>query len=121
MRKKVNFLDQYEVAGYIITSYAGVEAISSNSGIMRRVFEWHDGDTLMRGNTEAFVVHVGKKFGYALTKNQAPQIHAFLRDLGEIINPHAKHSTRSADGPSAGRFRQPDPDEWVIMRGLEEK
>lgn len=111
-----NWMTQDEVLGYIINSYEGVESVPNNPGVMRRIFLWEeDGDARM-GNTEAFVLHLGRKFGLETRSCDACHIHQVLRDLGELIVPHRKHKSPRKDGPAVGRFKQPDPDEWTVGR-----
>lgn len=107
------------VLGYIVNSYEGVEPVPSHPGVMRRVFLWEEDGVVRMGNTEAFVLHLGRKFGRETHPCDASQIHQILRDLGELIIPHKKHESPRKDGPAVGQFKQPDPDEWVV--GSKEK
>ena len=107
------------VLGYIINSYEGVEPVPSNPRVMRRVFLWEEEGDIKMGNTEAFVLHLGRKFGEKTLPCDPSQIHLILRDLGELIVPHKKHESPSKDSPLAGRFKQPEPDEWIV--GSQEK
>jgi len=110
----VDWLQRDEVLGYIINAYAGVDAVPSNPGIMRRVFLWEEGDEVKMGNAEAFVLHLGRQFGRNLKTGDASVLHWLLRELGESISSHKKREPPRANSPAAGRFRQPDPDEWVV-------
>lgn len=109
-----SWMTRDDVLGYIINSYEGVEPVPNNHGVMRRIFLWEEDNDIKMGNTEAFVLHLGKKFGLETRPCEAYQIHHILRDLGELILPHRKHESPSKNGPTAGRFKQPDPDEWVV-------
>lgn len=103
-----------DVLGYIINSYEGIEPVPSNTKVMRRVFLWEDEGDVKMGNTEAFVLHLGQKFERKTNPCDATGVHEILRDLGELIHPHRKHDSPRPDGPAAGRFKQPVPDEWVV-------
>lgn len=110
------WLHQDDVLGYIVNAYQGVDAVPSRPGLMRRVFLWEEGHEVKMGNAEAFILHLGGRFGRSVRSGDASALHKLLRDLGEAIALHRKHEPRRADGPGAGRFRQPDPDEWVVRR-----
>jgi len=77
-----------DVLGYIINSYQGIEPVPSNPRVMRRVFLWEEESEIKMGNTEAFVLHLGKKFGQKTLSCDASEVHQILRDLGELIHPH---------------------------------
>jgi len=108
------WMTQDGVLGYIINSYEGVEPVPNSPMVMRRIFLWEEDSVVKMGNTEAFVLHLGRKFGVETRPCDASQVHHILRDLGELILPHRKHESPRQNGPTAGRFRQPDPDEWVV-------
>ena len=115
MPKPANgWMTRDDVLGYIINSYEGVAPVPDNPGVMRRVFLWEEDGNVRMGNTEAFVLHLGRKFGVETRPCDASQVHQILRDLGELIVPHRKHESPRKDGPTAGQFKQPDPDEWVV-------
>lgn len=103
-----------EVLGYIINSYHGVEPAPTNHRVMRRVFLWEEEGEVKMGNAEAFTLHLGRRFERKVSAQDASHIHQFLRDLGESITPHQRHEKPRTDGPRAGKFRQPDPDEWIV-------
>lgn len=83
---------------------------------MQRAPLWEEGDKVMMGNTEAFVLHLGRQFGVETTANHATHLHALMRGLGESIMPHKKHAAPDPESPRAGRFKQPSPEEWSISR-----
>lgn len=103
-----------EVLGYIINAYAGVDPCPTNPHIMRRVFLWEEKTEIRMGNAEAFVLHLNRRFKMRLKVSDASLIHELLRDLGEVISPHRQHSPRDENSPKVGKFKQPDPDEWVV-------
>lgn len=119
--KKRNWLESNEVLGYIVNSYYGIDTVPNNPKVMRRIFLWEESGETKMGNTEAFVLHLGKKFGMETLSRDASEVHRILRDLGELIHPHRKHDRPCKDGPQAGRFKQPDPDEWVVKSKKEVK
>jgi len=110
-----SWMTRDDVLGYIINSYEGVEPVSSHPGVMRRVFLWEEDGDVRMGNTEAFVLHLGRKFGRETFPCDAYQIHHILRELGELIHPHRTHESPRKDSPIAGRFKQPEPDEWTVV------
>ena len=123
MDKKLGLYDwlrQNEVLGYIINAYAGIEPAPANHGVMRRVFLWEDAGEVKMGNTEAFILHLGRRFERKVKTHEASDLHKLLRDLGESITPHPRHARPQANGPQAGRFKQPEPDEWVVGRSKSE-
>ncbi|MFZ3020255.1 MAG: hypothetical protein WA051_01895 [Minisyncoccia bacterium] len=106
-----------EVVGYIINAYAGIDESPNRPGRMRRVFLWEDGDEIKMGNAEAFVMHLGQKFGKKLKPADASAVHALLRELGESLTPHLRGHAKPSDTSSKiGRFKQPDPEEWVVRK-----
>ena len=109
-----NWMTQDEVLGCIVNSYEGVKPVPNSPRVLRRVFLWEENGDVKMGNTEAFVLHLGRKFGEETHPCDASQVHHILRDLGEMIVPHRKHESPRQNGPTAGRFKQPDPDEWVV-------
>lgn len=104
-----------EILSYVIDSYAGTEK-PEGQGASRRVFIWEDGAEIKMGNTEAFMLHLCAKFDLILTASSGASLHELLRELGECVQSHKEHAPRSLTGPSAGKFRQPEPDEWVVGR-----
>lgn len=108
------WLTSVEILGYIINAHAGVEPLQHNPGILRRIFLWEEDGEVKMGNTEAFMLHLGRRFDRKVSEGDAPTLHKLMRDLGESVSFHKKHAPRSPDGPKAGRYRQPEPDEWVI-------
>ena len=115
-----NWLRQDEILGYIINAHAGVEPAPTNPAVMRRVFLWEDSGEIKMGNTEAFILHLGSRFEREVKTHDASDLHKLLRDLGESITPHQRHSRPKADSPACGRFNQPEPDEWVVSRSKSE-
>lgn len=114
------WLRQDTVLGYIINAYVGVEP-ARTGGVMRRMFVWESEDGRVKGNAEAFMIHLGKRFERKIGKWDASALHELLRDLGDSITPHPQHSPPQADSPRVGRFKQPEPDEWVIRPSPDEK
>jgi hypothetical protein len=111
-----SWLEKPGVLGCIIDAYQGVEQIpgQKKGRRVRRVFKWEDGDEEFKGNAEAFVLHLGLKFGLELKESAACFIHAILRELGEVVLPSMKEQREKPkkDSPRAGKFRQPSPDKW---------
>lgn len=111
------WLRQDRVLGYVINAYAGVDESPNQTGVLRRVFLWEEDDDVIMGNTEAFVLHLGRRFDRRVKEGDATAIHRLLRDLGENVALHRKHDSPRADSPRVGRYKQPDPEEWRIRRG----
>lgn len=103
-----------DVLSYVINSYAGLDAVE-DSNVKRRVFIWEEETEIMMGNCEAFCDHLEERFG--LISVSSSDVHALLRELGEHAQFHKAHPSRKiGEGPSAGRFKLPEPDKWVVGR-----
>jgi hypothetical protein len=100
-----------DVLEFIVDSYVGLDA-SGNGGPPRRVFIWEEGSEIVMGNCEAFSLHLRDKFG--LLRVHPSDVHALLRALGEQIHQYDRRAARNPSSPAAGRFKQPDPDKWVV-------
>ena len=111
-----NWLRLDHVLGYIVNAYEGIKPVPNKPSVMRRVFLWEEEGEVKMGNAEAFVLHLGRHFERRIAPIDASSLHELLRDLGDVINPHKSHNKPSPDGPYAGHFKQPDPDEWVIRQ-----
>lgn len=103
-----------EVLGYVFNAYGGVEPVPSSPAVMRRVFIWEENSEIKMGNTEAFVLHLGRHFNRKTSPVDASLLHELFREYGASITPHKHHAVPRPDGPHAGHFKQPDPDEWSI-------
>ncbi|MDO8589840.1 MAG: hypothetical protein Q7R69_01030 [bacterium] len=118
MANEIGFYDwlgKGEVLGYIVDAYVGVDPVPGNPTVKRRVFIWEEDDDIKMGNSEAFVLHLGRRFERKVSAGYASSPHELLRALGEHVIPHKQHAMRRPDGPFAGRFKQPDPDEWTVL------
>jgi hypothetical protein len=108
-----SWLERPGVLSYIVDCYVGTENITGTKR-PRRVFKWTDENGLpYKGNVEAFVLHMGLKFGLNLSPAYASLVHAILREMGEVVLPTKKNrEARKPDSPLKGKFRQPRPDKW---------
>lgn len=97
-----------DVISYIIDAYAGTDEVP-DSKRKRRVFIWEDGDEIKMGNCEAFAIHLEAKF--ELIRVQPSDLHAMLRELGEVVQAHKPHAPKTA---REVKYVPPEPDEWVI-------
>jgi hypothetical protein len=106
---KPGWIQRPDIAEYIIDCYAGTE--QHGRGGPRRVFVWKTTESKM-GNAEAFALHLIEKFGLIRTTRAVTvQICALLVELGERMKPD---TPKVATGLQTGRFREPEPEEWVI-------
>jgi hypothetical protein len=101
-----------DLVSYVVDCYGGTEEVAG--GRVRRVFLWEEGDEVLMGNTEAFTIHLGQKFGLNLGAGDAASIHSMLREMGERILPAIEG--RRQLGKARGKWRQPDPEAKVIRR-----
>ena len=103
------------VLGHIIDSYAGIENVPHSPRKKRRVFEWVEEETVVRGNVEAFTLHLSLKFGLNLGPEKACFIHAVLRELGEVVGKNiGKRAKPDKNSPDVGKFSQPKPDKRYV-------
>jgi hypothetical protein len=107
----MGIFDREEVLDYIIDSYAGTEP-HPKSGRERRLYLWEEEGEVHMGNTEAFVLHLGRRFRVEVNTFAASRVHAVLRELGERVNAYPEQ--RTVEGRKIGKFRQPEPEEWRI-------
>lgn len=116
-RTKVGLFDwlrQDGILGYIINSYMGTGPVPKTPWILRRIFMWTEDDEIKQGNTEAFILHLGRRFERPIRASEASALHELMRDLGEIISSPRSHARPQKNSPNAGKFRQPSPEVWVI-------
>ncbi len=108
-----SWLEKPGVLSYIVDCYIGLENIPGTKR-PRRVFGWIDENGLpYKGNVEAFVLHMGLKFGLNLSPASASLVHAILREMGEVVlSTKKEREARKKDSPNKGKFRQPRPDKW---------
>ncbi len=114
-----SWLEKPGVLGFIIDSYIGVQKPEKSGGPPRRIFKWEEEDgesvRVVKGNAEAFTLQMGLKFGLTLKPENATMVHAILRELGEPAHDKKEgRAKRDTNSPRAGKFRQPDPDKWVV-------
>lgn len=105
-----------EVVDYIIDAYIGEEEAPTNKCVRRRLFRWSEDGVVLEGNAEAFVLHLGRRFERKVSTSCASNVHRVMRELGESVTSHKKHDSPRPDSPKAGKFCQPEPDEWVVAR-----
>lgn len=107
-----------DLVSYVVDAYAGTEPVEGQGGAkVRRVFIWEEPDgRIEMGNTEAFVIHLGARFGLPLAARDASHIHAMLRTMGERVLPEVKDRRRSDRRTG---WKQPEPDHWTIGRKVE--
>ncbi len=103
-----SWLEKPGVLGFIIDSYVGVEKMAKG-GPPRRVFKWEDVDgNRVKGNAEAFTLHMGLVFGLTLKAENACMVHAILRELDEPAHIRKEgRAKRDKNSLRAGKFRQP--------------
>lgn len=102
------------ITEFIMQSYVGIEK-SPDKGKLRRVFKWEENGTTMKGNVEAFVLHLGKRLEANIPTSAATIVHEILRSAGHpLYNMSGNRAKKDPNSPLAGRFRQPDPDQWAI-------
>lgn len=110
-RSPMGWARRPEILDYIIEAYAGTEPLPDIANRSRRVFIWQEGEEILMGNTEAFLDHLRKKFNLILTASATSTIHSLLRELGESVQSHKQHGPKIGEG---GKFKQPEPESWVV-------
>lgn len=110
---------QEHVYIYIIDCYVGLELAREQTGVKRRMFVWQDIEGTKKGNIDAFLIHLGNHFQRCFTKSDTSFIHELLRYLGEPVLQPTHRAKPHPHGPTAGRFRQPAPDSWVIQQATQ--
>lgn len=99
---------------YILDHYSGTIERGA------RVFAWVDDGKVVHGNTVAFAIHLGQRFGFQPHRSAPLEIHAVLREYG--LRGRSPF-TRTERGRHGGHSYAPEPvilpehDLPVINRG----